>query len=76
MTGTIETLCTRCSHREVCSFKDEFLSAIKAINEVSIGLSSKDPNVGCVIMLRDITWIKPVELVCTHYEKKNEVTIR
>lgn len=62
-----ETLCTHCVHREVCSNKEEFLSAMQAVNEVSVGLPSKDPNIGSYINLRDIKWIKPVELVCTHY---------
>lgn len=67
MTGVRETLCTQCSHREVCSNKEEFLSAMQAVNEVSVGLPSKDPNIGSYINLRDIKWIKPVELVCIHY---------
>lgn len=72
--GVRETLCTSCSHKEVCSFKDEFLSAIKAIDEVLVGLPSKDPNVGCMIKLRDITWIKPAELMCIHYNKNISTT--
>lgn len=74
--GVREALCTSCSHREVCSFKDEFLSAVKAINEVFVGLPSKDPKVGCMIKLQDITWIRPVELMCVHYKKKSEGTFR
>lgn len=74
--GVRETPCTSCSHREVCSFKDEFLSAMKAVNEVLVGLPSKDPTVACTIKLREITWIKPVELTCNHYKKKNEGAIR
>lgn len=69
MTEVKETLCTHCAHREVCSFKDEFLRAIEAVNEVSVGRPSKEPNVVGYIKLRDIKWIKPVELVCTHYYK-------
>lgn len=69
MTGIRETPCTHCIHREVCSFKDEFLSAMKAVNEVSVSLPSKETSVGCCISLRDIKWIKPVELVCTYYYK-------
>ena len=31
--GVKETQCTRCSHREVCSLKEEFLAAQAAIDE-------------------------------------------
>lgn len=74
MIGVRETLCTHCVHREVCSNKEEFLSAMQAVNEVSVGLPSKDQNIGSYINLRDIKWIKPVELVCIHYFQQVSTT--
>lgn len=76
MTGTKETLCTRCIHREVCSLKIEFLEAQKTVDDVYISRPCDDGKKVGMIHLRDIKYIKPVELMCVHYEKKKEVTIR
>ena len=69
MIGLRETSCTRCSHREVCSFKDEFLRALEAVNEVTVNRPAKEENNVSFIKLCDIPWIKPVELICQHYQK-------
>lgn len=34
--GVKETLCTRCAHREVCIYKQDFLDIIKAVENASI----------------------------------------
>ena len=31
-----ETLCTSCIHRSVCSYKNDYLNAVRAVNEVSM----------------------------------------
>lgn len=31
--GVKETLCTRCAHREVCAYKQDFLDIIKAVEK-------------------------------------------
>ena len=65
-----EPLCTRCSHREVCIFKDEFLRALEAVNEVRVDRPTKEKNAISFIKICDIPWIKPVELICEHYREK------
>lgn len=70
MVGLRETLCTHCSHREVCSFKDKFLRAMEAVNEITVNCPTKEDNAVSFIKLCDIPWIKPVELICQHYQKK------
>ena len=70
MIGLRETLCTRCSHREVCLFKDEFLRASEAVNEVRVDRPTKGKNAISFIKICDIPWIKPVELICEHYQEK------
>lgn len=42
---------------------------MEAVNDVTVDLPSKDESAGCFIRLRDIRWIKPVELMCTYYTK-------
>lgn len=76
MIGVKETICTQCSHREVCSLKAEFLEAQKAVDDVYISRPCNDGNKVGMIHLRDIKFIKSVELACIHYEKKKERTIR
>lgn len=70
-----ETLCRNCSHQEVCSFKDEFLNAREAVNNVSVQRPSDGDEI-CYIQLCDIPWIKPVGLVCSHYIAKPNNNIR
>ena len=69
MFGVKETCCTRCSHRDVCQYKEEYLAAQHAVDEVSVHLPTKDENSARMIRLRDIPWIEPVELKCRHFHQ-------
>lgn len=62
MYASEETLCTTCIHREVCSKKEEYLSAVKAVKEMLIPTGNKQ-----TIYLRDMKWIRPVRLECAYY---------
>lgn len=31
-----ETLCTRCAHREVCAYKQDYLDILKAVENASV----------------------------------------
>jgi len=63
MTTCEETACTNCSHRKVCKFKDEFLKAHAAVNDVTVHLDE-----GRMIRLRDIEFIPTVILRCSYYD--------
>lgn len=71
MTCVKETLCTSCVHREVCSKKEEYLTAQTAVDDILVGLGDKG-----VIHLRDIKWIRPVQLQCTYYMSNGYGTLR
>ena len=73
MFGVKETCCTRCSHRDVCQYKEEYLAAQHAMDEVSVHLPTKDENSARMIRLRDIPWIEPVELKCRHFQQNTGV---
>lgn len=73
MFGVKETCCTRCSHRDVCQYKEEYLAAQHAVDEVSVHLPTKDENSARMIRLRDISWIEPVELKCRHFQQNTGV---
>lgn len=63
MSTCSETACTSCSHLKVCKFKEEFLKAQTAVNDVTVYLGD-----GCMIKLRDIKYIPTVQLRCDYYE--------
>lgn len=71
MSGTKETLCTTCAHREVCKLTEEFLNAQKAVDDTLVGLGG-----GRTKRLRDFDWIRTVDLRCKHYFQRMEVTLR
>ena len=70
-----ETMCTTCMHQDVCSLKGKFLDAQKAVDglvvydELPTGLLGQ-------VKLRDIGFIKPVELECIHYVHKGSPFVR
>ena len=74
MFGVKETCCTRCSHRDVCQYKEEYLAAQHAVDEVGVHLPTKDDSSVRSIRLRDIPWIEPVELKCRHFQQNTGVT--
>lgn len=69
MFGVKETCCTKCSHRDVCQYKEEYLAAQAAVDEVSVNLPSRGDKSIKSIRLRDISWIEPVELKCRYFHQ-------
>lgn len=68
-----ETMCTTCIHQDICSVKEKFLDAQKAVD----GLIAYDElPTGRQVKLRDISFIKPVELVCIHYIYKGSAGVK
>lgn len=49
--GVKETLCTHCAHREVCTYKKDYLNVLKEVENTTMKLSSHDfigaISVGC-----------------------------
>ena len=70
-----ETMCATCIHQDVCSLKGKFLDAQKAVDglvvydELPTGLLGQ-------VKLRDIGFIKSVELECVHYVYKGSHGVR
>ena len=70
-----ETMCTTCIHQDVCSLKGKFLDAQKAVDglvvydELPTGLLGQ-------VKLRDIGFIKPVELECIYYVYKGSAGVK
>ena len=70
-----ETMCTTCIHQDICSVKEKFLDAQKAVDGLVVYDKLPDGKLGQV-KLRDIGFIKPVELECVHYTPKITTFIR
>lgn len=66
-----ETLCTSCVHHEVCSKKEEYLAAQKAVDNLFV---KKNDVIGNY--LNTMTWIRPVQLQCIYYMSNGYGTIR
>lgn len=67
-----ETLCMSCYHREVCQYKALFLEAQKEIDDAYINEETGPARQ--IVYIRDIPFLKPVELKCTYYIRK-EISI-
>ena len=70
-----ETMCTTCIHQDICSVKEKFLDAQKAVDGLVVYDKLPDGKLGQV-KLRDIGFIKPVELACIHYVHKGSPFVR
>ena len=70
-----ETMCTTCIHQDICSVKEKFLDAQKAVDGLVVYDKLPDGKLGQV-KLRDIGFIKPVELSCIHYIYKGSAGVK
>lgn len=66
MCGVKETCCTNCDHLRVCSYKERFLAAQKAVDEVHVQVGNNVAKMA----LSSFNWIKPVSLECIYFSKK------
>ena len=70
-----ETMCATCIHQDVCSLKGKFLDAQKAVDGLVVYDKLPDGKLGQV-KLRDIGFIKPVELACINYIYKGSAGVK
>lgn len=79
--GCQETLCTSCIHLQVCSLKETYLKAQKAVNDATISELEPADDHGpsrvrttYVANLRE--WLTIPQLKCKHYQKQPEKLTR
>ena len=70
-----ETMCTTCIHQDICSVKEKFLDAQKAVDGLVVYNKRPDGKLG-EVKLRDIGFIKPVDLECIHYVYKGSAGVK
>lgn len=64
MNGVKETLCTRCYHRNICKYTEQFLAVQKKLDEVEFAISGTDET--WLVKLHDIPWLE-ADLKCQYY---------
>lgn len=64
-TGVKETLCTRCAHREVCIYKQDFLDIIKTIENATITRNTPDGIASKKVVHYD--FISEISIGCKYY---------
>lgn len=63
-----ETLCTRCVHREVCTYKHDFIDIIKAIENAAVTKDIPDEIVSKKVTQYD--FIGGIIVSCKYYSCK------
>ena len=75
--GVKETLCTHCTHREVCAYKRDYLDILKAVEDAEVVRATPDgkstsKKVNCY------DFINRISVSCKYYRSReeDEVTAR
>ena len=64
MTGTRETMCTYCNHRNICKNVDTYRKVVEAIHSVSIQNADKQS----FISITNIDWLTDIYPKCKYYQ--------
>lgn len=67
--------CEKCSHYPVCSKKETYATAQKAVEQLSVTLPDERDEAAVTTRLSNIGWIKPLVLECKHHILKPEFTV-
>ena len=70
-----ETQCSSCIHLDICSVKVKFLDAHRSVYELIVHSDLPGGKQG-MVKLRDIGFIKPVELKRIHYVPRKTFAVR
>lgn len=66
MNAENEIICTRCAHRNVCAYKDEFLSVIEAVSRATVNKQLPDGTAE-VKPIKNFDFIEGVSITCRYY---------
>lgn len=67
MSGVRETACSTCIHLLVCKYKDEYLKAVKAVQDAYISRVI-DENTRGIKYVRDFEFIELRDPRCRHFD--------
>ncbi|MCD8119714.1 MAG: hypothetical protein LUE29_09615 [Lachnospiraceae bacterium] len=66
-----ELCCEKCVHGYVCAHKTNFWKAQEAMDKITVPIEEQE-----VTFLKDMLFIKPVELQCRYYMRLKEANIK
>lgn len=69
-----ESLCTHCNHRDICVYKDDYFSILKAVSETIVKQPCSDDKKVSFKKVTDFDFIGDITVSCRHYQ--NLVTYR
>jgi hypothetical protein len=64
-----ETCCTRCIHRNVCLYKDDYLAIIKAISETYVSTKLPDGRTARK-RINNFDFIDDISVTCHYHENR------
>lgn len=69
--GVKETLCTRCAHREVCAYKQDFLDIIKAVENAAVTRDTPDGKITSKKVIH-YDFISEISVGCKYHQNWTE----
>lgn len=73
MNAVKETICTRCAHRNVCTYKDDCLSVIEAVSKTTVNKQLPDGTVE-VTPIKNFDFIGDVLITCRYRDNSDYTT--
>lgn len=70
--GVKQTLCTRCAHREVCIYKQDFLDIIKAVENAAVTRDTPDGKITSKKVIH-YDFIREISVGCKYYQNSIEI---
>lgn len=64
--GVKETLCTHCTHREVCTYKNDYLDILKAVENATVSRLTSDGKITSKKVVH-YDFISNISVGCKYY---------
>lgn len=69
--GAKETLCTRCAHRDVCVYKQDYLDILKSVENATVARGTPDGKIASKKVFH-YDFIGEISVKCKHYQNWTE----
>lgn len=73
MNAIKETICTRCTHRKVCAYKDECFSVIEAVLKATVTKQLPDGTVEAT-PIENFDFIEDISITCRYRDDSDYTT--
>lgn len=64
-----ETACTRCIHKEVCLYKNDYLDIFNAVSDANVSKMCPDGKIS-LKKISSFDFIDGIRVVCHHYKSE------